>query len=107
MAYDFYAKRGIKYVIFVAPNKENIYSEFMPERMRRIRKSDVSRMDKAVEYLKKHTKAEIVNAKPAMVKAKSMVAQNLYLRRIRIGTMSAAMSVLNNWLRLCAGRAPE
>ena len=49
----FYAKRGIKYVIFVAPNKENIYSEFMPERMQRIRKSDVSRMDKAVEYLKK------------------------------------------------------
>lgn len=81
MAYDFYAKRGIKYVIFVAPNKENIYSEFMPERMRRIRKSDVSRMDKAVEYLKKHTKAEIVNAKPAMVKAKSMVAQNLYFKK--------------------------
>lgn len=81
MAYDFYAKRGIKYVIFVAPNKENIYSEFMPERMRRIWKSDVSRMDKAVEYLKKHTKAEIVNAKPAMVKAKSMVAQNLYFKK--------------------------
>lgn len=81
MAYDFYAKRGIKYVIFVAPNKENIYSEFMPERMQRIRKSDVSRMDKAVEYLKKHTKAEIVNAKPAMVKAKSVVAQNLYFKK--------------------------
>lgn len=81
MAYDFYAKRGIKYVIFVAPNKENIYSEFMPERMQRIRKSDVSRMDKAVEYLKKHTRAEIVNAKPAMVKAKSVVAQNLYFKK--------------------------
>ena len=81
MAYDFYAKRGIKYVIFVAPNKENIYSEFMPERMQRIRKSDISRMDKAVEYLKKHVKAEIVNAKPAMLKAKEKVAQNLYFQK--------------------------
>lgn len=81
MAYDFYAKRGIKYVIFVAPNKENIYSEYMPERMQRIRKSDISRMDKAVEYLRKHVKAEIINAKPAMLKAKEKVAQNLYFKK--------------------------
>ena len=81
MAYDFYRKRGIKYVIFVAPNKENIYSEFMPERMQRIRKSDISRMDKAVDYLKKHTKAKIVNAKPAMLQAKKVVKQNLYFKK--------------------------
>ena len=81
MAYDFYAKRGIKYVIFVAPNKENIYSEFMPERMQRIRKSDISRMDKAVEYLKKHVKAEIVNAKPVILAAKEKVEQNLYFKK--------------------------
>ncbi len=81
MAYDFYAKRGIKYVIFVAPNKENVYSEFMPERMQRIRKSEISRMDHAVEYLKKHTKAEIINAKPAMLAAKKDVEQNLYFKK--------------------------
>ena len=81
MAYDFYAKRGIKYVIFVAPNKENIYSEYMPERMQRIRKSDISRMDKAVEYLKKHVKAEIVNAKPVILAAKEKVEQNLYFKK--------------------------
>lgn len=81
MAYDFYAKRGIKYIIFVAPNKENIYSEFMPERMKRIRKSDISRMDNAVEYLKKHVKAEIVNVKPAMLATKEEVKQNLYFKK--------------------------
>ena len=104
MAYDFYAKRGIKYVIFVAPNKENIYSEFMPERMQRIRKSDISRMDKAVEYLKKHVKAEIVNAKPVILAAKEKVEQNLYFKKDthwnNIGAyigFSSLAQVLNQW----------
>lgn len=104
MAYDFYAQRGIKYVIFVAPNKENVYSEFMPERMQKIRKSNISRMDKAVEYLKKHVKAEIVNAKPAMLSAKDKVAQDLYFKKDthwnNIGAyvgFSSLAQVLNQW----------
>lgn len=78
MAYDFYAKRGIKYVIFVAPNKENIYSEFMPERMRRIRKSDVSRMDLAVEYLQKHTDVNVINFREVLTASKHKYGVNLY-----------------------------
>lgn len=104
MAYDFYAKRGIKYVIFVAPNKENVYSEYMPERMQRIRKSDISRMDKAVAYLKKHVKAEIVNAKPALLAAKEKVKQNLYFKKDthwnNIGAYAGFGSlaqILNQW----------
>ena len=46
-AADFYAARGAKYLIVIAPNKEGIYSEYMPERMQRARSSDKSRMDAA------------------------------------------------------------
>lgn len=81
MAKDFYAKQGIKYMVVVAPNKENIYSEFMPDRMQKIRKSDVSRMDAAVSYLKDYTDVKLLNLKPAVLQAKSEVAEDLYYHK--------------------------
>ena len=33
----FYAKRGIDYIIVVAPNKEAMYSEYMPDRLQKQR----------------------------------------------------------------------
>lgn len=81
MANEFYAKKGIKYMIVVAPNKENIYSEFMPERMQKIRKSEISRMDAAVKYLEQHTDVKILNLKPEILAAKPDFAQNLYYKK--------------------------
>lgn len=80
-AADFYAKRGAKYFIVIAPNKEGIYSEFMPARMQKARSSDKSRMDVAVEYLKKHTKAVFVNLKEPILEAKSEYPYNLYFKK--------------------------
>ena len=81
MAADFYAKRGAKYFIVIAPNKEGIYSEFMPARMQKARTSDKSRMDVAVEYLKKHTRAVFVNLKEPILEAKSEYPYNLYFKK--------------------------
>lgn len=39
-ARQFYARRGIDYMIVVAPNKEAMYSEYMPERLQKQRKSE-------------------------------------------------------------------
>lgn len=81
MAKELYAKQGIKYAVIVAPNKENIYSEFMPDRMQKIRKSDISRMDAAVNYLTKETDVPILNLKPVLLAAKNKVAEDLYFHK--------------------------
>lgn len=78
MAYDFYAKRGIKYVIFVAPNKEGLYSEYMPSHLQGDRVSDKSRMDLAVEYLQKHTDVNIINFRDVLTASKHEYGVNLY-----------------------------
>ena len=77
-AHDFYAKRGIDYVVAVVPNKEGMYSEFMPVRMQKARVSDVSRSDKAISYTQQHTKVDIINWRESLMNAKSYSQYQLY-----------------------------
>ena len=74
----FYARQGIDYIIIIAPNKEAMYSEFMPERLQKQRKSDKSRMDLAVEYLQQNTKVKIINFKDALMAAKKDLPMEIY-----------------------------
>lgn len=78
MAYDFYAKRGIKYYLIIAPNKEGLYSEYMPSHLQGDRVSDKSRMDLAVEYLQKHTDVNIINFRDVLTASKHKYGVNLY-----------------------------
>lgn len=78
MAYDFYAKRGIKYYLIIAPNKEGLYSEYMPSHLQGDRVSDKSRMDLAVEYLQKHTDVNIINFRDVLTASKHEYGVNLY-----------------------------
>ena len=80
-AKDFYAKKGIDYVIAVVPNKEGLYSEYMPLRMQNARVSDISRTDRAIEYAKKHTNVIIVNWREALSDAKSKIKYSLYYKK--------------------------
>lgn len=80
-AADFYAARGAKYLIIVAPNKEGVYSEYMPERLQRARTSDKSRADVAIDYLKKHTKAVFVSLKEPIIEAKDELPYRLYFKK--------------------------
>lgn len=68
-------------MIIVAPNKEGIYSEYMPERMQKARSSDKSRADMAIEYLKQHTKAVFVHLKDPILEAKNRFPQRLYFKK--------------------------
>ncbi len=77
-AKDFYAKQGIDYIIVIAPNKEAMYTENMPERLQKQRVSTDSRMDLAVAYLQKHTDVKIINFKDALLKAKAEMPIELY-----------------------------
>lgn len=96
-ARQFYARRGIDYMIVVAPNKEAMYSEYMPERLQKQRKSEQSRMDLAVEYLQKHTKVKILNFKEALTAAKQKCRWKFIFRWTRIGMKWAVISVTALW----------
>lgn len=78
---EYYKTKGIDYAIVVIPNKENLYSEFMPERLQDERSSDQSRMDRAVKYLQQHTKVKIINLKEALENAKKESPLHIYYKR--------------------------
>ena len=77
-ARDYYEKRGIKYYLIIAPNKEGLYSEYMPSHLQGDRVSDKSRMDLAVEYLQKHTDVNIINFRDVLTASKHEYGVNLY-----------------------------
>ena len=74
----FYRERKIPYAVFVAGNKENVYSEYMPTRYQKSRTSDTSRMDKAVTQLSPDL--PIINLKPTLIKAKENSPVLLYYK---------------------------
>lgn len=80
-AKDFYAKRGIDYIVTVVPNKESMYSEFMPPRMQKARVSDKSRTDRAIEYVKENTDVEVLNWRDIFTQAKQEIETPLYFKQ--------------------------
>ncbi len=80
-AQQFFEKYGAKYLIAVAPNKEGIYSEYMPKRMQKARVSDKSRMDVASEYLNENGRTPIINMKPTILSAKAEISSPLYYKK--------------------------
>ena len=65
---DWLAKRGIRYLFVIAPNKSTIYPEFLPDSIRPVR--DRSRLDQLAAYLKKHSDFSILDLRPALFAAK-------------------------------------
>lgn len=77
-ARDYYKKRGTEYFIIIAPNKENLYAEFMPEHLQNDRVSSESRMDRAVKYLQQHTDVNVLNFKDVLFPLKDKFGVTLY-----------------------------
>lgn len=73
---DWLAERGIRYLVVIAPNKETIYPEFMPERLNRVR--PLTRLDQLVTYMRAHSSVAIVDPRDALRSAKA--GGTLYLR---------------------------
>lgn len=76
-AQAYYQRRGMDYYLIIAPNKEGMYSEFMPDNLQKSREGR-SRMDLAVEYLQKHTNVKIINYRGVLEKHKETFGVNLY-----------------------------
>jgi hypothetical protein len=65
---DWLAQRGIKYLFVVAPSKETVYPEFLPEWMARV--GPVTRLDQFFTHMKAHSTVEVLDLRPALIQAK-------------------------------------
>lgn len=61
-------KQNRKFVLYIAPNKEQIYSEYMPEYIKVI--NEHRRVDQVVEYLRENTTVPIVYPKEELLEVK-------------------------------------
>jgi hypothetical protein len=69
-------KRGIRYLFVVPPNKSSIYGEFLSNSYNRVRESTA--LDELFDYMKKHTRVQVVDFRQALLAAKSK--QRVYHR---------------------------
>lgn len=68
---DSLAKKGIKYVMAVWPNKASIYPEYMPSSMRAQIKDTISKLDQIKEFLLKiDSDIQIIDVKEELLKQK-------------------------------------
>lgn len=65
---DYFKARGIEFVLFVPPNKEQIYDEYMPKNVEPAQ--GITRMEQAIRYLKEHTDVKAIYARDALLEAK-------------------------------------
>lgn len=71
-------KEGSQLVIFVAPNKERMYSEFMPEQYGV--PADNYRALQIINYIRKHTDIQIVYPYDELMKVKAQIDDRLYYK---------------------------
>jgi len=62
---DWLARRGIRYVFVIAPDKHVVYPELMPATVHRLH--DGSRTDQLVRYLNAHSTVDVVDLRPALL----------------------------------------
>jgi hypothetical protein len=65
---DWLASQGIQYIFLVAPNKQSIYSEYLPDSIRY--SSTKSRLDQLMDYLKQNSNVEVIDLREDFHKAK-------------------------------------
>jgi hypothetical protein len=65
---DWLKRQGIRYLLFFAPNKHTIYSEYMPDYI--VKQGDVSSMDQLYDALSRFTSVEFVDLRDLLIAGK-------------------------------------
>jgi alginate O-acetyltransferase complex protein AlgJ len=65
---DWLAARGVRFLVVVAPSKETIYPEFMPDTFTRVRAT--SRMDQLAAYLRARSTVDVLDLRAPLSEAK-------------------------------------
>jgi alginate O-acetyltransferase complex protein AlgJ len=66
---DYLESKGIPLILVVAPNKESIYPEYMPEGIKKI--NNDTQLDQVLTYFKENSDIQIIDLRPVLIKAKS------------------------------------
>jgi alginate O-acetyltransferase complex protein AlgJ len=65
---DWLAQRGIKYIFVIAPDKQSIYPEYLPDWMTKVRLE--TKLDQFFAYMHSHSTVEVLDLRPALRDAK-------------------------------------
>lgn len=68
---EWLSRRGIRYLVVIAPNKETIYPEFVPGSLNRVRR--VSRQDQLLKELQAHSVVTTLDLRAPLLRAKGQV----------------------------------
>jgi hypothetical protein len=79
---DALAREGIEYLYVLAPNKNQIYSEYLPDRYAPL---GPTRLDQLLAYLDEHSSFSVLDLRPALLAAKQEDTGGSYLYT-RFGT---------------------
>ncbi len=66
---DSLASRGIKYLLVIAPDKQDIYPEYLPPRLTRVRNNTA--LDELLAYLRHNCTVNILDLRPPLLAAKA------------------------------------
>ncbi|MDO4466643.1 MAG: hypothetical protein Q4C49_06500 [Bacillota bacterium] len=61
---------GCEFLVLTAPNKSNVYFEYMPDTIPR--QSNLSSVDQLFDYLQTNSSIRAINTKPALIQAKDL-----------------------------------
>ncbi len=75
---DYLAERGMEFVIFIAPNKERVYSEYMPDEYGS--PAEEYKVKQIVEYLRENTDLRVVYPYDELIQAKKAVNEPIYYK---------------------------
>lgn len=65
---DWLKRQGIRYLLFFAPNKHTVYSEYMPDYI--VKQGDISSMDQLYDSLARFTSVEFVDLRDPLIAGK-------------------------------------
>ena len=66
---DYLKSKGIPLILVVAPNKESIYPEYMPDNIKKI--GHDTQLDQVLRYFKENSDINIIDLRPILIAAKS------------------------------------
>lgn len=75
---DFLASQGKEFVIFIAPNKERVYYEHLPDRYEK--PAEMYRALQVVEYLRENTDLRVVYPYEELMETKKILEENIYYK---------------------------
>jgi len=103
---DWLAQLGIKYIFVVAPDKQSVYSEQLPEWMKRVRPD--TRLDQFFAHMRAHSTVEVLDLRPALRAART-IAPTYYQTDLHwnyFGGYVACQEIVKNLSKQLPGLQP-